>query len=193
MWRLGLMMTMAVCCSLAVCSELAAQTVSGEPVVVTPATPTLAPPLPAQVAAEAAKASATERAVMANEDGELPNADGKRRLTRKERQDLGLTWLNVHQKAKELYQAGEISSDMSRAEIAALIFGRIALDHPTAFADPTVDWDAILAFIEAILPLILQIIGLFSYLPHAAGVMVALAPIAIPIGRRWRQTMNTEA
>lgn len=158
----------AVCLICLVGGELGAQTVSGSPVLVTPAV----------------DVTIENNAAMANEDGELPSAEGRRRLSLKERRELGITWANVHRKAKDLYQAGEISADMSRAEIAGLVFSKIASENPTAFADPMVDWDAILAFIEAILPLILQIIGLFSYVPHAAGVMLAMAPVAMPLRRR---------
>lgn len=149
MWRTGLMMMMAaaVCC-LFLGGDLAAQMVSGDSLVVTQNA------LAVNVTAE--------NNMAANDDGELPNAEGRRRLSLKERRDLGITWANVHRTAKQLYQSGEISADMSRAEIAGLVFSSIAAENPTAFADPMVDWDAILAFIEAILPLILQIIGLFS-------------------------------
>ena len=98
----------------------------------------------------------------ANADGEMPTAQGSRRLSLRERRELGITWANVHAKAKELYKDGQISADMSRAEIAAMVFNEISADNPKAFADPTVDWDAIIAFIEQLLPLILTIIGLFS-------------------------------
>lgn len=98
----------------------------------------------------------------ANADGEMQTAQGFRRLTLRERRDLGITWANVFSKAKELYKDGQISADMSRAEIAAMVFCDIAADNPKAFADPTVDWDAIIAFIEQLLPLILTIIGLFA-------------------------------
>lgn len=123
-----------------------AQTVSGKPVVVAPAVVTV----------ENAAGN------LANADGEMPSAAGQRRLTMRERRDLGITWANCFSKAKELYQAGEITADMSRAEIAATVFSSIAADNPTAFADPQIDWDSILAFIEKILPLILQLIGIFS-------------------------------
>jgi hypothetical protein len=98
----------------------------------------------------------------ANADGEMPTAQGFRRLTLRERRDLGITWANVFSKTKELYKDGQISADMSRAEIAAMVFCDIAADNPKAFSDPTVDWDSIIAFIETLLPLILTLIGLFS-------------------------------
>ncbi len=124
-----------------------AQSVAGPSV-----TLTAAAPLPATATVQSA----------VNADGEMANAMGQRRLSLRERRELGITWANVHAKAKELYQSGEIDADMSRAEIAAMVFSQIAADNPQAFADASVDWDAIIAFIEAILPLILQIIGLFS-------------------------------
>jgi len=97
-----------------------------------------------------------------NADGEKCNAFGQRRLSIRERRALGLTWRNVFQTTRDLYQDGEIDSDMARGTIAAMVFTEIAGENPKAFADPSVDWDAILAFIEEILPLILQLIGLFS-------------------------------
>lgn len=98
----------------------------------------------------------------ANADGEMPSAQGLRRMTIRERRDAGVTIHNLRVKAKELYEDGQIDKDMSRAEISALIFSELQQDNPKAFADPTLDLDAILAFIEALLPIILALIGMFS-------------------------------
>jgi hypothetical protein len=45
---------------------------------------------------------------------------------------------------------------------AGQIAQELAVDNPKAFGDPSLDWDAILAFIEKLLPLILQLISIFG-------------------------------
>lgn len=50
---------------------------------------------------------------------------------------------------------------LDKREKAAAILDYLVQEDPKAFADPELDWDAILAFIEKLLPLILTIISLF--------------------------------
>jgi hypothetical protein len=83
-----------------------------------------------------------------------------RGLTFRQRIDMGLTVPNMLRVAREMKRNGELSddADVAAAQIAAALAG----ENPKAFADPSIDWDAILAFIEKLLPLILQIISIFS-------------------------------
>lgn len=88
----------------------------------------------------------------------LPEA---RELKLRERIRLGLTIPNMVRKAKELRAAGTLDTenpDIAAAQIAAAI----AADNPKAYAEPGIDWEGILAFIERLLPLILQLISIFS-------------------------------
>jgi hypothetical protein len=62
--------------------------------------------------------------------------------------------------AKKLKKEGKLVG--SRKDKAAAILNELVTADPQAFADPSIDWDAILAFIEKLLPLILTIIGLFA-------------------------------
>ena len=78
------------------------------------------------------------------------------------RRKRGVTFINLIRVAGELEAEGEISKDMTADEIAAAVLERIVAENPKAFEDvEAVDWDALLAFIERLLPIILQIIGLF--------------------------------
>lgn len=88
------------------------------------------------------------------------SATARRELTLRERREMGLTVLNIAQVARELKQSGDIDAQTSQAEIAAAIAIKLESKNPQAFG-AGVDWDAILAFIERLLPLILKLIALF--------------------------------
>ena len=92
-------------------------------------------------------------------------------LDRKARRKLGLTFKNIRRATKALYQAGELE-DMSRSEIAAAVLDKITSENPKVYADPTLDWDALLDFIERLIPIILRLIELFA-VDIQAGPMVA--------------------
>ena len=58
--------------------------------------------------------------------------------------------------------AGEITADMSHDQIRDIVIDDLMGDEPGAWRNVSApDWDAILAFITKLLPLILQIIALF--------------------------------
>jgi len=63
--------------------------------------------------------------------------------------------------AKALKKEGKLDG-LTKQEQAAAVLEYLVDDDPQAFADPSLDWDAILAFIEKILPLILKILALFG-------------------------------
>jgi hypothetical protein len=83
-----------------------------------------------------------------------------RGLTFKQRREMGLTLANCLRTAKKLKQAGVLSDDpdVASGQIAAELAG----ENPKAFADPSLDWDAILEFIEKLLPLIMPLIAIFG-------------------------------
>ena len=86
------------------------------------------------------------------------------RLTVRQRRQMGLTFLGTLGAARELARRGEIHKDMDRKEISALIAEEIMATNAKAWADnaAAIDWDAIIAFIEKLIPLILKLIELFS-------------------------------
>ena len=85
-----------------------------------------------------------------------------RGLTLRQRRAMGLTVRNMARAARELAADGSIDKDTPREDVAELVLEKIVTENPKAFADPGVDWDAILAFIEKLLPLILAIISMFG-------------------------------
>ena len=85
------------------------------------------------------------------------------RLDRREMRRAGLTVLNVRRHARQLAIAGEITSDMSQEQIRDIVIDDLQGDEPGAFRNfSAVDWDAIIAFITKLLPLILQILAIFG-------------------------------
>ena len=84
------------------------------------------------------------------------------KLSRREMRRMGLTVLNVRRRARQMAIAGEITADMSHDQIRDIVIDDLMGDEPGAWRNVSApDWDAILAFITKLLPLILQIIALF--------------------------------
>lgn len=79
-----------------------------------------------------------------------------------QRREMGLTIGNIRRATKQLLDDGTITTDTPRDEMAAAVLNQLVVENPKAFADPSLDWDALLAFIERLLPIILQIIALFA-------------------------------
>lgn len=81
-------------------------------------------------------------------------------MTWMQRRALGVTVSSVMEAAKRINEdiGQEQWSQMSDSEIAALIMVGLNIDLQAA----EVDWEAILAFIEALLPIILRLIELFQ-------------------------------
>ncbi len=86
---------------------------------------------------------------------------GRGGLTIRQRRELGLTIPNIAKTLRTLHAEGAIEQGMSRSEIAALVLDRMSAENP-AFAGEGVDLDGILAFLEAIIPLLMTILALFS-------------------------------
>jgi len=84
-----------------------------------------------------------------------------RGLTFIQRRKMGLTFGNCLRVARQLKKDGTLSEDDDVA--AAQIAAELAKENPKGFEGTTaIDWDAILAFIEKLLPLIMQIISMFA-------------------------------
>ena len=89
-------------------------------------------------------------------------AELSEKLSRREMRRMGLTVLNVRRRARQMAIAGEITADMSHDQIRDIVIDDLMGDEPGAWRNVSApDWDAILAFITKLLPLILQIIALF--------------------------------
>lgn len=88
-------------------------------------------------------------------ESELEAVAGRRQM-----RQAGLTVLNVRRRARQMARDGEITSSMTREQIRDTVLDDLYAAEPRAMAG--VDWDAILAFIEKLLPLILQIIAMFG-------------------------------
>src|SRR3990172_3073278 len=76
-------------------------------------------------------------------------------LTRHEMRHAGLTVLNVRRRAREMAREGEITATMTAEQIRDTVLDDLFLDTPYGWDDfSAIDWDAIIAFIEKLIPLI---------------------------------------
>lgn len=82
------------------------------------------------------------------------------RLTILERRRLGLTIAKLLPAAKKAIAKGVDPKDEDA--LAAAILAQRVQDDPQAWKAQAVDWDAVLAFITKLLPLLLQLIALFG-------------------------------
>jgi len=90
-------------------------------------------------------------------------AELENKLSRREMRRLGVTVLNVRRRTRQMAAAGEITADMPADRIRDIIIDDLMGDEPHAFQQlGAPDWDAIIAFIEKLLPLILKIIAMFG-------------------------------
>lgn len=79
-----------------------------------------------------------------------------------QRRRMGLTLAGVISATRRLAKDGEISRSMDRSEIVELVAMEIANQNAPAWAEaPSIDWDAVLAFIEKLIPIIMALIALF--------------------------------
>lgn len=81
------------------------------------------------------------------------------RLGIRERRAMGLTFGNLLRIVRDMKADGQLAGK-DDSLIAAEVLGRLVQDNAPAFRDPGIDWDALIAFIEKLLPLILMIIEL---------------------------------
>lgn len=89
-----------------------------------------------------------------------PPPAARRPLTLREARSLGVTVAAVRQAVEDLRKSGDLDASTSRPEMAALVADRLTEKNAQAFrAAAGLDWDALLAFIEKLLPLILRLLG----------------------------------
>ncbi len=79
----------------------------------------------------------------------------------RQRRAMGLTFRGVRTILKEMRDAGELEGK-SNSQLAVEVLDKALDQKPEAFANPAIDWDAIMAFLEKLIPLILKIISLFT-------------------------------
>lgn len=85
------------------------------------------------------------------------------KLSRREMRKMGLTVLNVRRRARQMAMAGEITSDMPPEQIRDIVIDDLMGEEPGAWRNVGApDWDAIIAFITKLLPLILQLLAIFG-------------------------------
>lgn len=82
-------------------------------------------------------------------------------MTMRERRQRGLTLRNMIRVGRQLKESGELTKGMSDDEMAEAILESIVAEDPKAFAEPGIDFDAILELIKKWLPIIMAIIALF--------------------------------
>lgn len=79
----------------------------------------------------------------------------------RERRKLGLTLPNLCRAARAVEETGVQLRDVDRGDAAGLVGAQWVKHQGMDPTNPEIDWAAILAFIEQLLPLILAIIELF--------------------------------
>lgn len=82
----------------------------------------------------------------------------RNRLTFRERRELGLTVVNIMPIYRRMRESGELDA-MSASEAAVVVADELQGTYPKAYEAAGVDWDAILAFIERIIELLLKLFG----------------------------------
>jgi len=81
-------------------------------------------------------------------------------LSFRQRQEMGLTIPAMAKLARKMKKAGKLSSELDIA--AAQILDALVKENPKAFGKPGINWESILAFIEKMLPIILQFLAIFG-------------------------------
>lgn len=84
-----------------------------------------------------------------------------RGLTMRQRRDMGLTFGNIMRATRVVVASGAIDADDPAEVVAAAVAQQLVVENTKAFADPSLDWDAVLAFIEKLIPIIMTLIALF--------------------------------
>ncbi len=79
----------------------------------------------------------------------------------RQRREMGLTIRNVKGLLDEMKADGDLEGK-TNAELAVEVLDNLLDGKPSAFKDPEIDWDQLLAFIERLVSLILKLIGLFT-------------------------------
>ncbi len=107
--------------------------------------------------------------VPADTKGELTAFALRKGPTWKQRRAMGVTFRNIRKILGEMQQAGELEGKDS-ATLAVEVLDRLVTDNPAEFQSAMqvagADWpaffDALIALIEKLIPLIIKLISLFS-------------------------------
>ena len=86
----------------------------------------------------------------------------KRVLSVRERRKLGITFYGVLTTLRAMKRDGVDVRGTERRERAEMVFSRLLDDRPDAVAEidwDNIDWDAILAFIEKVIELVMKLIA----------------------------------
>lgn len=87
-------------------------------------------------------------------------AEFESKVSRREMRRNGVTLLEMRRRVRQMARAGELTREMTPAQVRETVLDDICSDNPRIVE--AIDWDALLAFIEKLIPLILQIIALFG-------------------------------
>lgn len=106
-----------------------------------------------------------DKSVLVKSADEAEPVEATKKLTRREQRKLGVLPRQLITYAIRLKKEGvdlkEIA-DRDAKEACMMLVGEAVSDNPKAWADPkAINWDALFAFIEKLIPLILQIIAAF--------------------------------
>jgi len=93
--------------------------------------------------------------------GAAAEVAGRRGISGRQRRDLGLTFRNLRQVVRDLHAEGRLEG-LSRSDLALVTLDTLMEANPKAYANDQLDFDAILNFLERILPIILKLIELFG-------------------------------
>jgi len=105
------------------------------------------------------KTDAAAKAEVGVAGGDVGRPVGK--LTWRQRRALGLTPRGIASIVRDMNKEGEIEGK-DNAVLSAEIASRLVKSNPNGYAEANLDWNNVIQFIEAILPLILKLIALFS-------------------------------
>ena len=81
------------------------------------------------------------------------------KLTVRQRRQMGLTFRGVLQAGRELARRGEITKETDKETVKQLIAEELALTNTKAWSENVgaIDWDAVFAFIERLIELIMRL------------------------------------
>ena len=79
-------------------------------------------------------------------------------LTFKQRWALGITFRNIRKEFVEMADAGELEGK-TQAVVAREIMERLVHNNPKAFADPSIDFDEVMVWIEWFLSILLFLLA----------------------------------
>ncbi len=75
-------------------------------------------------------------------------------LTIKQRRAMGITFKSLRKEVRAMHDAGELEGK-TRAQISVEVMDRLVRANPKAFADPAIDWDSALAWIEKLISILM--------------------------------------